>query len=727
MPFKTSTLSHASLLATACLCSPIQAQTQAASTNVKQESSQEKIQAVEVKAKSEIENLSRDAAVKSIVSNADLARYGDTNITEAMKRVPGVIVIKGVMQLPGLNSGYTQILVDSEPPRGININDIPMQSIERVEIYRLGSAEISSQGIAGTINIVLKKIPQTKQQSINVGVTHELKTSPYVTWTSSDKWDEWSYSLTTSGREYVSYSTGKMQSYEYNRRNELIRAYSTADSSEFPVKSFYVSPVIQYKKPEGLNLKLTSYVQTSEGQNTAEQEYFFQQGSPVPYPRIHRSNKLHDISGGTTLKVLDKLGEATKVDLSVGLSGKRHQFRDQDSNFDQQNRLLFDRQVHLQELENRINTSLKLSVLTVEEHDLVSGITLSSINNRQQRHQELTGPYTPPELIVDREPHQTTHSVVNNYAAFVQDEWRFCKESSAYLGLRWETVAVSSEGSAQLSARNTSSVWSPILQTLWQLNSENTDRLRFGVSRTFKAPGNFFLIHPKFVLPNNSEQNPSIHGNPMLKPELAWSLEASYEHNDTKELTYSAKFIVRRISDLHRMETKFVNDFWWRQVVNAGNGISKRVDLNTQFPLKRFWVESPDINLSFNISKNWSSVSYLPKPDNKLTSTPMNASLSLDYNSTNLPLSLGGNWRYRQSQPYLLAENQRSSSPSSIELDMYGLWKFTPKSKLRLAIDNVLNRRLHSLMQWFNPESEVSQYSSNRYYRQLKLSFDHSF
>jgi outer membrane receptor for ferrienterochelin and colicin len=213
----------------------------------------------------------------------------------------------------------------------------------------------------------------------------------------------------------------------------------------------------------------------------------------------------------------------------------------------------------------------------------------------------------------------------------------------------------------------------------------------------------------------------------MLKPELAWSLEASYEHNDTKELTYSAKFIVRRISDLHRMETKFVNDFWWRQVVNAGNGISKRVDLNTQFPLKRFWVESPDINLSFNISKNWSSVSYLPKPDNKLTSTPMNASLSLDYNSTNLPLSLGGNWRYRQSQPYLLAENQRSSSPSSIELDMYGLWKFTPKSKLRLAIDNVLNRRLHNLMQWFNPESEVSQYSSNRYYRQLKLSFDHSF
>ena len=75
------------------------------------------------------------------ISYFELTRYGDTNVAEAMKRVPGVTVVKGVMQLPGMGSGYTQVLVDGEPPRGININDIPMSTIERVEIYRLGCCE----------------------------------------------------------------------------------------------------------------------------------------------------------------------------------------------------------------------------------------------------------------------------------------------------------------------------------------------------------------------------------------------------------------------------------------------------------------------------------------------------------------------------------------------------------------------------------------------------------
>ncbi|MBI3712101.1 MAG: TonB-dependent receptor [Burkholderiales bacterium] len=586
--------SHKSLLPCALLAAaitftqPTAAQNQAAAPSVKQDSDKTKTQEIEVKAKSEVENQRRDAAAKSIVSNADLIRYGDTNITEAMKRVPGVIVVKGVMQLPGLNSGYTQILVDGEPPRGISINDIPMQSIERVEIYRLGSAEFSSQGVAGTINIILKKVPQSKQNNLTLALSHETKTTPQISWTSSDKWDNWSYSITASARQYVSSSLGDSHTYERDLKNEPVREYSRADKSEYPIQSFSINPVIQYRKPDGFNLKVTSHLLTSDGKNTARETYTFQKGDPLPYPHIRRNNQLQDVNSGTTIKLLDKLGEATKLDFSINLSGRRSNFRDKDSNFDLQEHLLFARQVYLHELENRVATSLKLTAPSNEEHDIVGGITLSSVNNRNERNQELTVINTPPELIGDSVKHQATHSVVNNYAAFVQDEWKFRKESSAYFGLRWENVNVSSEGSEQIAAQNTSSVWSPIIQTLWQLNSENSDRLRVGVSRTFKAPGNFFLVHPRFVLPNNSEQNPSVRGNPMLKPELAWSFEASYEHNDAQEFAYSVKAIVREITDLHRMQAKIIDQFWWRQVVNAGDAISKRVDLNIQYLINDF-------------------------------------------------------------------------------------------------------------------------------------------
>lgn len=246
------------LTVTSLLSLPTAAQNQTATPSVKQEVDKTKPQEVEVKAKSEVENQRRDAAAKSIVSNADLIRYGDTNITEAMKRVPGVIVVKGVMQLPGMNSGYTQILVDGEPPRGISINDIPMQSIERVEIYRLGSAEFSSQGVAGTINIILKKVPQTKQHNLTLGVSHEMKTMPSINWSSSNKWGNWSYSVIASTRQYVSFSLGDTQTHERDLSNTLIRAYSRSDSSEYPIRNIFVSPVIQYIEPDGFNLKVTS-------------------------------------------------------------------------------------------------------------------------------------------------------------------------------------------------------------------------------------------------------------------------------------------------------------------------------------------------------------------------------------------------------------------------------------------------------------------------------------
>ncbi len=725
--------SHKPLLPCALLASAFvlthSATAQQATTtpSIKQDSEATKTQKVEVKAKSEVENQRRDAAAKSIVSNADLIRYGDTNITEAMKRVPGVIVVKGVMQLPGLSSGYTQILVDGEPPRGIGINDIPMQSIERVEIYRLGSAEFSSQGVAGTINIILKKVPQNKQHTLTLALSHETKSTPSINWMSSDKWDDLSYSITASARQYATASTTKVHTYERYFQDDQIREYSQTQNSEFPIQNLFVSPVIQYKKPDGFNLKITSHLQSSDGENARTQNYAFHSATPLPYPHIQQSNQLRDRNAGTTIKLLDTLGEATKLDLSINASGRRSKFLNTDKHFDQQDRFIFERQAHIREQENRVSTSLKLTAPSNEEHDIVGGITFSSINTHNERNQELNIFNPPPEPIDNSSNHQTNHSVVNTYAAFIQDEWKFRKESSAYVGLRWENVNVSSGGNEQFNAENTSSVWSPIVQTLWQLNPDNTDRLRFGVSRTFKAPPHFFIVSPRYLAPNNSAIRPGFRGNPNLKPELAWSFEASYEHNDKEELSYSVKAVVRKIAGLHRMQVSYIDQFWWNQAINAGDAISKRIDFNTQFPLKRFLATQQNINISVDVSKNWSSISYLPAPDNKLTPIPFNAGLSIDFTANDIPFSMGSSLQYQQARAVLVDTNQRAFPQSSVNLDIYTLWKFTPKTKLRLAIDNLLKRQLSYVEHWFNSEHDIWQTSQDKSYRRLRLTFDHGF
>lgn len=715
------------LAVTAILSLPAAAQNQTTTPSVKQDSDKTKPQEVEVKAKSEVENQRRDAAAKSIVSNADLIRYGDTNITEAMKRVPSVIVVKGTMQLPGMNSGYTQILVDGEPPRGISINDIPMQSIERVEIYRLGSAEFSSQGVAGTINIILKKVPQTKQNNLTLALFHDAKTVHQATWMSSDKWDNLSYSVTASTKKYAMDFWNRSKTQEIDLEKNVIREYTQLTDADHTVQSYSINPVIQYKKPDGFSLRITSAIQASDSKGGQAQYYQFLKGSPIPFPSNTHFDEFHDVGGNTSIKLLDTIGENTKLDLNLNLSGRRSNIHNSEHNFINREQLGFERRISSHDQESRITTSLKLTAPSSEEHDIVGGINLSSSHNRNERKQTLNFISVAPELLGDTSNLQTTRSVVDNYAAFIQDEWKFRKASSAYFGLRWENVRVFSEGNSQSNARNTSSVWSPIVQTLWQLNPDNTDRLRFGISRTFKAPNNFFLVSPKFITTNNSQDRPSYRGNPNLKPELAWSFEASYEHNDKEEFAYSVKAIARKISGLHRPQTSYFEQFWWRQFVNAGEAISKNLNFNTQFPLKRFWRESPNINISFDASKNWSSVSYLPAPDNRLTAVPFSTNLNLDYTAKEYPLTVGSSLRYSQARPILVTANQRNFPKSMVNHDIYALWKFTPKTKLRFAIDNVLNRQSDNLTQWFNEEGEIWQTSRYRSYRQLRLTFDHGF
>lgn len=683
----------------------------------------DKPQQVEIKAKSETENSRRDAAAKTIVTNADLTRYGDTNIADAMKRVPGVTVVKGVMQLPGMSAGYTQVLVDGEPPRGISVNDIPMSTIERVEIYRLGSAEFSSQAMAGTINIILKKVANSAQQQIKASLSHSNSTAPSVEWMSSDKRDSLSYSLALRAEEFRFEFPSKISTYEYAANQQLIRENRNLVNDQSTYKQIYLNPIVQYKSTNGFSLRFSTSFFSNQGENHSEDDYVFLLGRNLPVESTRSQSNFRGHGGNTSLKISDQIFSDIKVDLNVGANGNASSNKENEINYSNPNQLAYVRHTNLDTRSGGVNSTLKLTAPSSEEHDIVGGWNISTRHSNDTRFQTDSGPMFP----ITEESLQNTHSVIDNLAFFVQDEWRFRKESSAYFGLRWEAVRVQSEGNTQTSVKNTSSVWSPIIQTLWQLNPENLDRLRIGVSRTYKAPQNFHLTSPKFVVANNSIDNPSIRGNPLLKPELAWSLQTSFEHNDKEEFSYSIKGVIRKISDVHRMQVSYFEDAWWRRFVNAGEGLSKVLSFETQFPLKRFIADSPNIDFTFYVGRTWSSVSFLPKPDNLLVPGKLSANTNIDYNAKDLPLTIGGSLRYQDAHPILVSEIQRNGTNASVDLDLYALWKFSKKTKLRFSIDNVLKREKSFTSQLWTDESTISRYRSLRPYRNIRLNLEHNF
>ncbi|PKO56694.1 MAG: hypothetical protein CVU28_02045, partial [Betaproteobacteria bacterium HGW-Betaproteobacteria-21] len=104
---------------------------------------------------------------KIVISETEIERYGDATVGDVLRRLPGMTstgpagVTKDI-RIRGLEKGYTQFLINGEPvpsakkDRQIQVDRLPADMIERIEIIRSPGAMYDAGGIGGTINIVLK-------------------------------------------------------------------------------------------------------------------------------------------------------------------------------------------------------------------------------------------------------------------------------------------------------------------------------------------------------------------------------------------------------------------------------------------------------------------------------------------------------------------------------------------------------------------------------------------
>lgn len=97
----------------------------------------------------------RDAtASRVVVSRADIVRFGDSSVTDVLRRVHGITVVGAQgrasdIRMRGLGSGYTQILINGEPvPAGFSLESLSPGQIERIEISRVATVDVSAQAIA---------------------------------------------------------------------------------------------------------------------------------------------------------------------------------------------------------------------------------------------------------------------------------------------------------------------------------------------------------------------------------------------------------------------------------------------------------------------------------------------------------------------------------------------------------------------------------------------------
>lgn len=117
---------------------------------------------IEIQSNEELIEERRESSIaKRIIKGEELARYGDLNALEVLKRTPGVTVNEGKGKKSSPGKGYTKILVDGEEviatKRGNPLEQITPEMIERLEVMTNGSAEYTAESMGGIVNIVLKK------------------------------------------------------------------------------------------------------------------------------------------------------------------------------------------------------------------------------------------------------------------------------------------------------------------------------------------------------------------------------------------------------------------------------------------------------------------------------------------------------------------------------------------------------------------------------------------
>jgi len=656
----------------------------------------ENVQKVEVKADANSYDPRRDdTASRMVVSNEEIKRYGDTSVLDVFKRLPGITVGGGggrgggEIRMRGLGSGYTQILINGErAPAGFDIDQLSPDVIERIEILRAASAEFSTQSIAGTINIVLKRVVRKAQRELRVGYgKSEDASNPSASLNMSDRVDGLSYSL---GASVWRYTFDRPQPYEETQTDpdgRLTQLRRTEQVDSGSPQGLNLTPRLNWTLENGDTVSWQTMVSYNRNDYHGDAVTTTGLGAPPLYD-------VRDMDSGGSYAMLrsdlnwvHNLEEGAKLDLKLGVNGTRN--RGDWREFDYRLGDLARDSTVLSATDERGLTSVgKYTTPWMKDHALAMGWDAGYTQRDDARGENEVFPLSERELATNEEYDAT----IKRLALYVQDEWNVTKQWSMYAGLRWEGLETTSEGNTFETSTNRASVFSPLAQTLYKI-PDSRDQVRLALTRTFKAPAASNLIPRRFTTPNNSQTEPDYRGNPDLQPELATGIDAAYEHWWAEKALLSASVSVRRIEDYTRQGLVLEDGRWIQTPVNDGDALTRSLELEAKFPLSAVLADVPEIDLRASVSRNWSEVDAVPGPDNRLDQqVPLSATLGIDYKTRDGKLSTGASFAFKNGGPVRVNEEQSRYQSVRRDLDVYALWKFNPKYQLRLAASNLLRQ-----------------------------------
>jgi iron complex outermembrane receptor protein len=638
-------------------------------------------------------------ASRLVYGREELDRNGDTSLGDVLKRLPGVTMSgapgsAGSVQMRGLGNGYTQVLVNGDrPPPGFSIETIPPAQVERIEIMRAPVAENSTQAIAGTVNVILRQGYRQKDTQLRIADNivqgrHGANLSVTVPGKAGNL--SWTVNATASqARPHtdLNASDADLLADGTVQRLQLIHSYGDGRS-----RALNLAPRLSWKFENGDTLNFQPFVSANRSDNVNDAPVDQLIGlEPPPLALQHAVSH----STGTMARGLGdwthKMAGGERLDLKFSAGINRDDDDSLRNNYDASGKLVrvytdIDTTRH-----RNVANSGKYSRPMGEGHHVAAGWDFEAGHLAQVHVAE-----------GDNDPLYDASGAnlgadTRRLALFAQDEWDITSQWSGSLGLRWEGLRTTSDMPGE-AVKNTSSVWSPVLHTVYRIPGARRDQVRASLTRSYKAPNVDDLVAAPTFVSDNHPTRPDRTGNPRLKPELATGVDLAYEHYLSRSGVLSASAFVRDIDDLMRRQTSLlptaIGPRWVSTPTNIGHAVTRGIELEAKFQLAELLAGAPDLDVRSNYSRYWSHVDEIPGPYNRLErQARQTANLGLDYRVKAVPLTLGGNVNWTPLTLVRSSVAELDTAGMKRQLDLYGLWKFSADTQLRISGNNLLPRR----------------------------------
>jgi iron complex outermembrane receptor protein len=616
----------------------------------------------------------------------------------------------------GLGGGYTQILLDGERmPPGFSVDSLTPEQVERIEILRAPTAETGAQAIAGTINIVLREGQRANPDDLKITRSQEHgQGSNQLNWVHNLKTEPLSGTFTLSAMDSrrADESVTEIAS---DFRDPQVRMAQ----SESHRQGVHANARLQWKGEQGKSLTLTPFLIYSEyaaqGRTDARRLT-----SPAITDTALTDNQSRYAAARLNGQWSQRLSADDRLEVRFGLG--QSQYDQQITQTAVSTTALLANSLDEQRFTDR-STSLNGKWTRVLEngHQLVSGLEHEGVR-RVEEASAGAG-----------DDSGNLKASTARWAAYTQDEFKINPNWSAYAGVRYESILTEGQVSETLK-RNQSQVWTPLLHALWKPDPAKRDQIRMSLTRSYKTPTLYNLVAPLRysrdypISGNNVPTQPDRLGNPDLRPELATGIDLGFERYLEGGGVLSANVFRRNIKDLIRYQTSLQTVNWSNQTrwvstpQNVGDAVTQGIELEAKFRLNQAWAEAWPVDIRSNVSFFHSKVKEVPGPDNRLDQQPsMTANLGADYRLRGLPLTVGGNVNWNPDYDTRRSQEQFSYQGVKRVVDVYGLWRYSAATALRLTVSNLLPRHYETATTFSSGGASETARTTDRNWRNVQL------